>query len=70
MQLINYVYVLSLLFFSCIHCGKIRLEKLSTLYIPSSYANNGAPVFSLEGGAAEQSAYDAKDKMVYIVGKL
>ncbi|XP_048764949.2 mesenchyme-specific cell surface glycoprotein-like [Ostrea edulis] len=68
MQLINYVYVLSLLFFSCIHCGKIRLEKLSTLYIPSSYANNGAPVFSLEGGAAEQSAYDAKDKMVYIVG--
>jgi hypothetical protein len=69
MELINYIYVLAF-YFSFIRCENIQLEKLSTLYIPSSYAKTGSPVFSMEGGSAEQSAYDSGDQMVYIVGKL
>lgn len=55
--------------FKFIQCEKINLEKISSLYIPSTYTRTGAPVYSLEGGAAEQSAYDPADKIVYIVGK-
>lgn len=71
MILINYTSLFSLilnLYF--IQCEKIHLEKISSLYIPSSYTSTGSPVYSLEGGAAEQSAYDATEKLVYIVGKL
>ena len=70
----NFSYVISFLcnlifIFTVIQCEKITLEKISSLYIPSTYTPTGAPVYSLEGGAAEQSAYDPSDKFVYIAGK-
>ena len=70
----NFSYVISFLcnlifIFTVIQCEKITLEKISSLYIPSTYTPTGAPVYSLEGGAAEQSAYDPSDKFVYIMGK-
>jgi hypothetical protein len=52
-----------------VRCENIQLNKLSTLYIPSSYTDLGAPVFTLQSGSAEQLAFDPQDKHVYIVGK-
>lgn len=73
-QKLNFSNVISFIcylifIFTFIQCEKINLEKISSLYIPSTYTRTGAPVYSLEGGAAEQSAYDPVDKIVYIVGK-
>lgn len=69
MILINNTFLFFLIL-NVYFCEKIHLEKISSLYIPSSYTSTGSPVYSLEGGAAEQSAYDAQEKLVYIVGKL
>ncbi|XP_061188899.1 uncharacterized protein LOC133197075 [Saccostrea echinata] len=46
----------------------IHLNKISTLYIPFSYTDEGVPTFSLAEGSAEQLAYDFQDQIVYIVG--
>lgn len=71
MILINHTSLFFLIFnLYFIQCEKIHLEKISSLYIPSSYTSSGSPVYSLEGGAAEQSAYDATGKLVYVVGRL
>ena len=49
--------------------GEIYLEEITTLYIPTKYLDNGTAIYGFDDGSAEQSAYDAVDKIVYIVGK-
>ena len=75
-QKLNFSNVISFIcylifIFTFIQCEKINLEKISYSYVPSTYmyTPTGAPVYSQEGGAAEQSAYDPSDKTVYIVGR-
>lgn len=46
----------------------INLQKISSLYIPSSYSDTGAPVFTSKSKAAEQLAFDTGSKYVYVVG--
>ena len=48
---------------------EIYLEEITTLYIPTKYLDTGTAVYGFDDGTAEQSDYDAVDKIVYIVGK-
>ncbi|XP_062619481.1 mesenchyme-specific cell surface glycoprotein-like [Saccostrea cucullata] len=64
----NVQYFLQMLLITCIQGENIHLNKISTLYIPFSYNEEGKPIFSLDGGSAEQMAYDFQDQIVYIVG--
>lgn len=47
--------------------GAFVLERLSQTYLPSYYSA-GEPKFCLGSGAAEQVAYDGKEKVIYVVG--
>ncbi|XP_070560956.1 mesenchyme-specific cell surface glycoprotein-like [Ptychodera flava] len=45
----------------------VKLEALSTLYLPYTY-NNGNPSYGIDTGAIEQLTFDPRDKMIYTVG--
>ena len=63
------IIVQILLFVSVVECENIHLEKISNLYVPASFTESGAPVYSLGSGSAEQLTYDPRDKIVYVVGR-
>ncbi|OWF56661.1 mesenchyme-specific cell surface glycoprotein-like [Mizuhopecten yessoensis] len=46
---------------------RIHLEKLSTIYLPHSYVD-GVPQYKYNSLAATQSAYDARQHVVYVIG--
>ncbi|XP_077998497.1 mesenchyme-specific cell surface glycoprotein-like [Glandiceps talaboti] len=48
--------------------GTVILEPLSTLYLPYLYDENDEPLYALATIAAEQTAFDPTNQLVYVVG--
>ena len=61
--------IVKILLFVSVKCENIHLEKISNLFVPASFTESGAPVYSLGSGSAEQLTYDPRDKIVYVVGR-
>ena len=61
--------IVQILLFVSVECEKIHLEKISNLFVPASFTESGAPVYSLGSGSAEQLTYDPRDKIIYVVGR-
>ena len=61
--------IVKILLFVSVKCENIHLEKISNLYVPASFTESGAPVYSLGSGSAEQLTYDPRDRIVYVVGR-
>lgn len=60
--------LVTLVFITCkVTSGEIYLEKLDSLYLPYSYSP--AELYAFDKGAAEQSAYDGQNKLIYSVGR-
>ncbi|XP_022337795.2 mesenchyme-specific cell surface glycoprotein-like isoform X1 [Crassostrea virginica] len=60
--------IVKILLFVSVKCENIHLEKISNLFVPASFTESGAPVYSLGSGSAEQLTYDPRDRIVYVVG--
>ena len=61
--------IVKILLFVSVKCENVHLEKISNLFVPASFTESGAPVYSLGSGAAEQLTYDPRDRIVYVVGR-
>ena len=61
--------IVQILLFVSVTCENIHLEKISNLFVPASFTESGAPVYSLGSGSAEQLTYDPRDKIIYVVGR-
>ncbi|XP_002739468.1 mesenchyme-specific cell surface glycoprotein-like [Saccoglossus kowalevskii] len=47
----------------------INLLSLGTIYLPYGFDDNGEPMFEMGRGAAEQSAFDDLNNIIYVIGE-
>ena len=50
-------------------CYEVKLQHLSTVYLPHSFSGN-TPQYAFDADAVEKAAFDPRGKIVYAVGAL